>query len=339
MSGAVHGYGAGMAPDDVTLSGSEVAIPRLGVGTWAWGDEATWGMGGYDPDLTRDSIAEAWTASLDAGVTLFDTAEVYGGGESERIIGSLLAADPARAARAVVATKFMPSPWKLDVRRALLASLRASLDRLGLDAVDLYQLHGPVSLRSHAALAGALAAAHDEGLVRAVGVSNYSVKETRSMAAALDRHGMRLATNQIEFSLLRRSPETGGLLAACAELGVVPLAYSPIGQGRLTGKYSAAHPPPGRRNFSDHPMALVDSVVAELRRIGEDHGARSPGQVALNWIIAKGAVPIPGAKNRHQAEENAGALGWSLDGDEVARLDRVALPGIRSLANRFWQHG
>ena len=215
-------------------------------------------MGGYDADLTAASIHEAWDASIDAGVTLFDTAEVYGGGESERIIGGLLAGDPGRAARAVVATKFMPSPWKLDVRASLLKSLRASLARLGLDSVDLYQIHGPISLRSHAALADALAAAHAEGLVQAVGVSNYSVKETRSIAAALETRGLRLATNQIEFSLLRRAPETCGLLAACAELGVVPLAYSPIGQGRLTGKYSAAHPPPGKRNFSNHPMETVD---------------------------------------------------------------------------------
>ncbi len=328
-----------MASDDLILPGTDVVVPRLGVGTWAWGDRSTWGMGGYDAELSRDTIGDAWEASIDAGGTLFDTAEVYGGGESERIIGSLLAADPVRAARAVIATKFMPSPWKLDVRRALLHSLRASLGRLGLPAVDLYQIHGPISLRSHTALADALAAAHDEGLVRAVGVSNYSVKETRAMARALGRRGLRLATNQIEFSLLRRSPETGGLLAACADLGVIPLAYSPIGQGRLTGKYSAAHPPPGKRNFSDHPMEVVDAIVSELVAVGEARGGRTPGQVALNWIIAKGAVPIPGAKNRDQAEQNAGALGWHLDGDEVARLDRAALPGVRSLANRFWQHG
>jgi aryl-alcohol dehydrogenase-like predicted oxidoreductase len=296
-------------------------------------------MGGYDAGLTRDTIRDAWDASIDAGVTLFDTAEVYGRGESERIIGSLLAADPGRAARTVIATKFMPSPRKLNVRRALLASLRASLGRLGLPSVDLYQIHGPISLRSHTVLADALAAAHDEGLVRAVGVSNYSVKETRAMADALGRHGLRLATNQIEFSLLRRSPETGGLLSACADLGVVPLAYSPIGQGRLTGKYSAADPPPGKRTFSDHPMELVDAIVSELRSIGDAQGGRTPSQVALNWIIAKGAVPIPGAKNRTQAEENAGALGWALDGDEVARLDRAALPGIRNLSSRVWQHG
>lgn len=328
-----------MIPDRYTLSGSDVSIPPLGVGTWAWGDRSTWGMGGYDAALTRDSIKEAFETSVDAGAYLFDTAEVYGGGESERIVGRLLAEDPGPAASVVVATKFMPSPWKLEVRGALLKALRASLSRLGLPAVDLYQIHGPVSLRSHAVLADALARAHQEGLVKAVGVSNYSAKETRAMAAALQEHGMRLATNQIEFSLLRRIPETGGLLATCAELGVLPLAYSPIGQGRLTGKYTASNPPPGKRNFSNHPMEVVDGVVAELRRIGEKYGGKAPSQVALNWVMAKGAVPIPGAKNAKQAEENAGALGWSIDEDDLDRLDRVALPGIRSLQSRFWQHG
>jgi aryl-alcohol dehydrogenase-like predicted oxidoreductase len=328
-----------MIPDRYTLAGSNVSIPALGVGTWAWGDRSTWGMGGYDAGLTRDTIAEAWTASIDAGVTLFDTAEVYGGGESERIIGSLLRADPARAASVVVATKFMPSPWKLAVRGALLSSLRASLDRLGLAKVGLYQIHGPISLRSHAVLADALAAAREAGLVEAVGVSNYSIKETRSMASALQSRGLRLATNQIEFSLLRRVPETSGLLAVCRELGVLPLAYSPIGQGRLTGKYSAAHPPPGKRDFSNHPMEVVDHVVAELRRIGEKHGGKLPSQVALNWVMAKGAVPIPGAKNRAQAEENAGALGWTVDDDDLDRLDQVALTGLRTLRSRMWQHG
>ena len=105
------------------------------------------------------------------------------------------------------------------------------------------------------------------------------------MAAELDKRGLKLATNQIEFSLLRRVPETGGLLAACAELGVVPLAYSPIGQGRLTGKYSAGHPPPGKRNFSNHPMEVVDAVVARLRQIGDNHGGKTPSQVALNLSL------------------------------------------------------
>ncbi len=325
-----------------TLAGSEVVIPPLGVGTWAWGDRSTWGMGGYDSALTESTIAEAWDASVVAGATFFDTAEVYGKGESERIIGRLLARDdeglPGRD-DVVLATKFMPSPWKLSVTDALLSAIRASCDRLGVDAVDLYQIHGPISLRGHGALADALAAALAEGRTKAVGVSNYSVKEMRSIDAELRERGARLATNQIEFSLLRRVPETNGLIAACHELGVVPLAYSPIGQGRLTGKYSAADPPPGKRGFSNHPMEDVDRVVAELRRIGAVHGDRTPSQVALNWLMAKGSVPIPGAKNRAQAEENAGALGWRLTDDEVAALDAVALDEKRSLQNRIWQHG
>jgi aryl-alcohol dehydrogenase-like predicted oxidoreductase len=328
-----------MGTDGFTLAGTEVRIPALGVGTWAWGDAKTWGYGTYDADTSGDTIREAWDASIDAGATFFDTAEVYGNGESERIIGRLLAGDPERAAEVQLATKFMPSPWKVNVRSALLASLRASLDRLGVERVDLYQIHGPISLRGHGALAEALAAAHQEGLVRAVGVSNYSVSETRKFAAELRTRGLRLASNQIEFSLLRTSPEKSGLLATCAELGVVPLAYSPIGQGRLTGKYSASNPPPSTRNFSAHPMERVDRVVAELRRVGEANGGKTPSQVALNWIIAKGAVPIPGAKNREQAEQNAGALGWLMGPDDVAALDAVALEGVRSLANRFWQHG
>ncbi len=335
----VTGSAVPQASDRILLAGSDISIPPLGVGTWAWGDKGTWGMGGYDQTLTESSIREAWEASIEAGVVLFDTAEIYGGGESERIIGRLLAADPGTRDQVVIATKFMPSPWKPNVHSALLTSARRSLERLGIASIDLYQIHGPISLRSHDAMAEALAAAHAEGLVQAVGVSNYSAKETRAIDAALRRRGMRLASNQVEFSLLRAMPERVGLLDCCRQLGVVPLAYSPLGQGRLSGKYSATNPPPRGRTFSAHPMAEVDTVVAELRRIGAAHDDRTPSQVALAWLVAKGAVPIPGAKNRVQAEQNAGALGWGMHDDELARLDAAALYGRRGVRERIWQHG
>jgi len=325
--------------DRIRLQGSDVSVPPLGVGTWAWGDKGTWGMGGYDSSYSEATIREAWDASIEAGVVLFDTAEIYGGGESERIIGRLLAAEPSVREKVVIATKFMPSPWKLAVSPALVSAARASLTRLGIESIDLYQIHGPISLRSHGALADALAAAHAEGLIRAVGVSNYSARETRAIDAALRKRGLRLASNQIEFSLLRTMPEKVGLLECCRELDVVPLAYSPIGQGRLTGKYTAANPPPKTRTFSNYPMASVDRIVDILRRIGEAHGGRTPSQVALAWIIAKGAVPIPGAKSRRQAEENAGALGWRMDDAEVAALDAAAFYGKRGVSQRMWQHG
>ena len=294
----------------IRLASSDVAVSVMGLGTWAWGDRSTWGMDGYDRSYSFDTIRAAYQRTVAAGITLLDTAEMYGNGESERIIGRLLREDPANRDRIVIATKFMPFPWRMPIAAALMKSLRASLERLGVPAVHLYQLHGPISLRS-----------------------------ARTLAAALAVHGMALATNQVEFSLLRTMPESGGLLRACRELGVVLLAYSPLAMGRLTGKYSAANPPPGKRNFSAFPMAEIDPVVAELRRLGERHGGKTPAQVALNWLLCKGAVPIPGAKNAAQAEQNAGALGWRLAPDEVAGLDRVAKFGQRGLFNRVWQHG
>ncbi len=107
------------AGDRITLAGSDVTVPPLGVGTWAWGDKGTWGMGGYDSSYSEATIREAWNACIEAGVTLFDTAEVYGGGESERIIGRLLARDPSARSKVAIATKFMPMPWKLAVTSAL----------------------------------------------------------------------------------------------------------------------------------------------------------------------------------------------------------------------------
>jgi aryl-alcohol dehydrogenase-like predicted oxidoreductase len=324
---------------NIPLPGCDVQLPALGLGTWAWGDKSTWGMNTYDRSYSFDTIREAYAASVAAGVTLLDTAEVYGNGESERIIGRLLDEDQANRSRVVIATKFLPMPYKVLLTSALMAALRASLQRLRVPAVHLYQIHGPISLRSHAAMADALAEARHAGLVKAVGVSNYSEKEVRAIHAALAKHRIPLATNQIEYSLLRTMPESNGLLGTCKELGVVVLAYSPLGQGRLTGKYSAGKPPPGKRNFSNFPMREIDPIVAELRRIGERHGGKTPGQVALNWIICKGAVPIPGAKNRTQAEENAGALGWRLSADEVGALDRLSKQGQRTIFHRFWQHG
>jgi len=323
----------------ITLPGCDVEIPVIGLGTWAWGDRTTWGMNDYDRSYDLATIRAAYRRSVAAGVTLLDTAEVYGAGESERIIGSLLAEDGESRGRVVVATKFLPYPWRLALTTALMASLEASLARLALPYVHLYQIHGPVSLRSYRAMADALATAYRAGLVKAVGVSNYSEREMRAIHAALARHGIPLATNQIEYSLLRRMPETSGLLRVCRELGVVVLAYSPLAQGRLTGKYSAANPPPGRRSFSAFPMAEVDPIVAELGRIGARHGGRTPAQVALNWLVCKGVVPIPGAKTGPQAEENAGALGWRLADDEVQALDAISKPGQRTLFHRLWQHG
>lgn len=158
----------------------------------------------------------------------------------------------------------------------------------------------------------------------AVGVSNYGPSQLRRAHQVLTGEGVPLATNQVEFSLLTSRPESSGLVEVCRELDVTLIAYSPLAQGLLTGKYSAAEPPPGIRGLRwRRHLARLEPLVRRLTEIGADHDGRTPAQVALNWLVCQGAVPIPGAKTAEQARHNAGGVGWSLSEDEVAELGRL----------------
>jgi len=291
---------------------------EMGIGTWAWGDRTIWNYGhGYG----EEEVAGAFQKSLEAGINLFDTAEVYGTGRSERLLGRFLQRTDHPV---LVATKFMPFPWRLS-RASLLRALRGSLERLGLEKVDLYQIHWPLPPRSVEHWAEALAEAVAAGLTRAVGVSNYNLAQMERAYQALARHGIPLASNQVEYHLLNRRVEKNGLLARCRELGVRLIAYSPLAKGLLTGKYTPQNPPPGVRGRMF--AALLDDLpplLDLLRAIGQEYGGKTPAQVALNWLICKGALPIPGAKNADQAAHNAGALGWRLSEAHVQALDQAS---------------
>ncbi|MCC6905286.1 MAG: aldo/keto reductase [Anaerolineae bacterium] len=304
----------------VTLGSGGPSIQPLGVGTWSWGDSFFWGYG--RGTYTDVDIQAAFDVCLDAGVAFFDTAEVYGLGRSEKILGKLVRHSGKNL---VVTTKFFPFPWRFT-RGSVKRTLRYSLNRLGLASIDLYQVHWPFHPISIEMMMDGMADVVDAGLARAVGVSNYSPDQMRRAHAALLKRGLRLASNQVEYSLLNRGPERSGLLRACAELGITLIAYSPIGMGMLTGKYTPDNPPQGTRSarFSRAYLARIQPLIQTMRAIGEQHGGKTPSQVALNWLIGKGAVPIPGAKNARQAQENAGALGWAMTGDEMAELDRAS---------------
>jgi aryl-alcohol dehydrogenase-like predicted oxidoreductase len=289
----------------------------MGLGAWAWGDRTFWGYG--SGEYTDTDIRDAFETSLEAGVNFIDTAEAYGSGQSEQLVGQLVR---ATSRPVIVATKFMPLPWRVR-RSSLVSALRRSLKRLGLERVDLYQIHWSFPPRSIELWAEALADAVQAGLARAVGVSNYNVGQMRRAYDVLARRGVLLASNQVEYSLLQRDPERNGVLAACRELDVTLIAYSPIAKGVLSGKYTPDNPPPGfrRRIYGPKRLRSIQPLIDLLRQIGEAHGGKTPAQIALNWTICKGAVPIPGAKNVLQAEQNAGTLGWRLTPDEVAALD------------------
>ncbi len=305
--------------ETIPLGKTDLRVTPLGVGTWQWGDSMFWGYGkGY----ATDEIQAAFDASVAAGITFFDTAEIYGQGKSERFLGRFVSGNGDRP---VIATKFMPLPWRLG-KGALLSALRKSLARLGLAQVDLYQIHWPMVPVPVETWADALADAVAAGLTRAVGVSNYNADQMRRAHAVLARRGVPLASNQVEYSLLHRAPERNGLWQACQELGVTLIAYSPLAKGMLTGKYTPANPPPGLRGrrYRDKMLTEIQPLTGLLREIGEVHGGKAPGQVALNWLMCKGALPIPGAKNARQAQQNAGALGWRLTAEEVGALDRTS---------------
>jgi len=315
-----------------------IIVPEMGVGAWSWGDQDTWGFG-TSTGASEESIAAAYEACLSNGITFIDTAEIYGDGVSERILGKLIASTPAQQRSKIqVATKFYPYDPKTSMPRSaedLIPALDASLKRLQMKQVDLYQIHGPGLLSDGTQIGEALAEAVKSGRCKAVGVSNFALDELLPVYKALEKQGIPLASNQIEFSILRQLPKTGGLLSACKDLGVGILAYSPLGMGRLTGKYDSTKnkAPPGR-SFGRVPAGTLDPLLVKMREIGANHGGKTPAQVALNWIICNGAVPIPGAKNAKQAGDNAGALNWRLTSDEVEELAALGNAGRTS----GWQH-
>jgi aryl-alcohol dehydrogenase-like predicted oxidoreductase len=315
--------------DTTRLGKTDLCIPNAGTGAWAWGDRTVWG---YGRDYQENDVRGAFEASLQSGINFFDTAEVYGMGRSERLLGAFLqerfsaADEPHSRQNFIIATKFMPFPWRLW-KGLLIRALKNSLKRLQLTYVDLYQIHFPMPPIPVEIWAEALAEAVEQGLTKSVGVSNYNEQQMRQAHLTLMKHDIHLASNQVEYHLLNRKVELNGLLETCRDLGITLIAYSPLAQGVLTGKYTPEKPPPGvrGRHYNRSYLAKIQPLLRLLRDIGREHDGKSPAQVALNWVICKGAVPIPGAKNERQTLENAGALGWQLTDAEVAILDEASL--------------
>ena len=310
------------------LGKSNLRVPSLGVGVMTWGDAK--GLARFHPAKTAyggpqglEEERQAFEASLSAGVNFFDSAAMYSGGASERRLGEL-----ARGKDVIIASKF-PGGFRFRTEDFPM-ELDASLKRLGRNSIDLYQHHFPNKSVSIPQLMDLLADAVEAGKVKAVGVSNYSAEQMRAAHEALARRGIPLASNQVQYSLVYRRPEVDGTLDACRELGITLMAYSPLGMGMLTGKYSAQHRAGGffRRilpNFSRKALDAVQPVLRLLRDIGQRHG-KTPSQVAIRWLIENPIVlPIPGAKNGSQAAENAGALSFFLTPEEVETLSQATM--------------
>jgi aryl-alcohol dehydrogenase-like predicted oxidoreductase len=280
-------------PDTRPLGRSGIHVLPLGIGTNKW------------RRADRGAVLETYRIISAAGPCMIDTAEIY---FSERVVGECLRISPAHA---VIASKFLPLPGRSSARH-LMRALDASLARLGLSTIDLYYVHFPLPLIDVAVFADGLAEAVKSGKARAAGVANFSADQMRRIADHLGRQGVPLAANQVNYSLVRRSAETNGVLDACRELDVALVAYFPLASGRL------AEPADG------------GSSKALLKCLGDIARARgaSTSQVALNWLLARDGhvIPIPGATKPHHASANLAALSWRMSESEFDAIDRASAP-------------
>jgi aryl-alcohol dehydrogenase-like predicted oxidoreductase len=287
-------------------------MSAIGLGTWQFGS-MEWGYG--KQYASADSIAILHRA-LELGVNVVDTAEIYGQGRSEKIVGEAIR---GRRDKVFLATKLFPVGLPIQVG----ARAHASARRLGVDRLDLYQLHWPSPVFPLRYTMPRFKRLVDDGLVAHIGISNFSLKGWQDAEAAA---GMPVLSNQVRFSLVHRDPELD-LLPWAQKNDRVVIAYSPLGQGLLSGHYRDRAPTNFRRVRSDFraaSRARLGPLLSALDDIGARHRATA-AQVALAWLIAKpNVVAIPGASSLRQVEENAAAGDLELTGDELERLSSLS---------------
>eukprot|EP00468_Gymnochlora_sp_CCMP2014_P004134 CAMPEP_0167747522 /NCGR_PEP_ID=MMETSP0110_2-20121227/4331_1 /TAXON_ID=629695 /ORGANISM="Gymnochlora sp., Strain CCMP2014" /LENGTH=351 /DNA_ID=CAMNT_0007632439 /DNA_START=115 /DNA_END=1167 /DNA_ORIENTATION=- len=303
-----------MAP--IVPANTNLKIPDIGIGTWAWGDPLFWNYEkSQDPELRQ-----VYDYCMQNGVTFWDTAELYGFGRSEQLLGKFSRESNTQP---TIATKFAALPFRS--RESVVKACKGSLERLGVSQIDLYQIHFPNAYGNKAFWDG-IADCYDKGLIKAVGVSNYGVEALTATNKALKERGVPLTSNQIQYSLLYRFPETNGLLKACDDMDVKVLAYSPLFLGFLVGKYTLDHLPKGPRSAIGAKLLRdpeYKNLLSTMDAVAANHDATKP-QVAIAWCIAKGTCPIPGARNLRQAKENVAAAKIILSPEEVLLLDTAA---------------
>jgi aryl-alcohol dehydrogenase-like predicted oxidoreductase len=312
------------------LGGTEVRVSPLGLGCWQFSQGRN-AVGRFWPDIDQGTVERIVEASLEEGMNWFDTAELYGAGASEEALSKALRAAGRSPGEVVIATK-----WSPLLRRAghIKRSAAERARHLAPFPIDLHQIHQHIPLSSVRRQMDAMADLLEAGTIRGIGVSNFGERHMREAHAALARRGIPLASNQVRYNLLDRRIERNGVLDAARELGITIIAYSPLAQGHLSGKFhddaallqrmGAAR----RRMRGLGPKSLERSapIISELGEIAGRHG-RTRAQVALNWLAHSrpgSVVAIPGARDVEQARENARASSFRLTGEEVARLDEVS---------------
>lgn len=291
---------------------------RMGIGTWAWGDRLLWDYGG---EYGKEDLIAVFRRCLNDGINFFATSPSFAEGDSERLLGELSSSAPAHV---LISTKYVPRIWHLR-RSDMLDSLKQSLLRLRLSKIDIYEICPPIGRMTISRLAECAAEALDLGLIEQVGLSNFSAQQIDTFNEALSRFGYAIACLETPYNLLFREIETNGVLDICRSLNIPVIAQQPLAMGMLTGKYDPEAPAAGSRRqmMLRYHMPRMDILLRTMNHIGLENNGKNPSQVALNWIMNKGIIPLPGTKTLSQAIENAQTPSWSMTAEQFALLDTL----------------
>ncbi len=314
------------------LGRSGPLVTPVGLGCWQFSKGGNL-AGRYWRSIDDGEIRRIVVRALELGIDWFDTAEGYGNGESEKALARSLQALGKAPGEVVIATKWTPL-----LRRAssIPRSIGDRLANLAPYPIDLFQIHNPYSVSPLEKQLAAMARLVEEGKVRFVGVSNFSRRQMEKAHRVLGARGLPLVSNQVRYSLLDRSIEKSGVLEAAEDLGIGIIAYSPLAQGILSGKFhddpGLVRRTPGFRRFMPtfrrRGLERSRPVVEALRRIAPKYGATA-AQAALNWLIARHGetvTAIPGATKAGQVDDLAAAMSFRLSENDIEELDRVSTP-------------
>ena len=287
----------------------------------------------FGSNTNVENLKPVFDAAMKAGLNLWDTATVYGMGESEKILASL--AKDYKREEVEISTKFTPQLAEV-YENSVEKMAEASLERMGLDYIDIYWIHNPMDVERWTP---GLIPLLKSGKVKRVGVSNHNIKEIKRANEILGEAGFKVSAVQNHFSLLYRSSEKGGILDFCKENGIEFWAYMVLEQGALSGKYNKENPLPAESDRGKKYNPVLDQLSAltdEMKKIGEKYNA-SCSQVGIAWANAKGTLPIIGATKERHVIEAAEAAKIQLKAEEVARLEQLAdATGVDTRGG--WEH-
>ena len=313
------------------LGESNLQISALGLGCWQFSKQT--GLVGKNwPSLTDKDTIEIVKASIDGGINWFDTAEIYGQGKSEKSLSNALKKNGRQPDETIIATKWWPlGRWASSIKR----TIDNRLDKLAGYPIALHQIHSPHGFSSVEKEMNTMADLIEEGKIKYVGVSNFNSDRMKRACEALDKRGHKLVSNQVVYNLLNRKIESNGVMDTAQELGVTIIAYSPLAQGLVSGKFhkdqdliknrigSRKH----MNTFKLKGLLKSQPVIDQLKNIADEYNA-TPSQVALNWLInfhGDKVVAIPGATKIRQAEENTGTMNFILSQEHLDMLDQVSI--------------